>query len=62
MRGKLYDIGILHGNALEEAKVVFDQFRAMDSVRDMFLEQISPVLAVHTGPGLVGLVLSEVVE
>lgn len=62
MRGKLYDIGILHGNAPEEAKEVFGQFRAMANVRDMFLEQISPVLAVHTGPGLVGVVLSEVVE
>lgn len=62
MRSGLYDIGILHGNAPEEAKEVFDQFRAMSNVRDMLLEQISPVLAVHTGPGLVGLVLSEVAE
>lgn len=62
MKEKLYDIGILHGNAPEEAQDVYDQFRAMTNVRDMFLEQISPVLAVHTGPGLVGLVLSEVAE
>lgn len=62
MRGKLYDVGILHGNAPEEAQDVFDQFRAMGNVRDMLFEQISPVLAVHTGPGLVGLVISEVVE
>lgn len=62
MKGKLYDIGILHGNAPEEAKEVFDQFRGLGNVREMLLEQISPVLAVHTGPGLVGLVISEVVD
>lgn len=62
MTGKLYDVGILHGNAEEEARGIFDQFRALGNVRDMLLEQISPVLAVHTGPGLVGFVLSEVVE
>ncbi len=62
MQGKLYDIGILHGNALAEAKEIFEQFRVLGNVREMVLEQISPVLAVHTGPGLVGLVISEVVE
>lgn len=62
MPGKLYDVGILHGDAMEEAKEVFNQFRELDNVRNMILEQISPVLAVHTGPGLVGLVLSEVVD
>ncbi len=62
MHGKRYDVGILHGNAPDDAKPVFDQFRAMKNVRDMFMEQISPVLAVHTGPGLVGVILSEVAE
>lgn len=62
MKGKCYDVGILHGNAPEEAKGIYDQVRALANVRDMLCEQISPVLAVHTGPGLVGLVISEVVE
>lgn len=62
MKGKLYDVGIMHGNALEEAREIYDQFKAMSNVREMLLEQISPVLAVHTGPGLVGLIISEVVE
>lgn len=62
MLDKRYDVAIVHGNAPEEAKEIYDQFRAMKNVRDMFFDQISPVLAVHTGPGLVGLILSEVVE
>lgn len=62
MKNKRHDIGILHGDSLEEAKELFDQFRVLENVRDMILESISPVLAVHTGPGLVGLVISEVVE
>lgn len=62
MQGRRYDIAIVHGNAPEEARTVFDQFRAMANVREMFFDQISPVLAVHTGPGLVGMILSEVAE
>lgn len=62
MAGRRFDVGILHGNAPDEAQVIYDQFRKLGNVRDVLFEQISPVLAVHTGPGLVGMVLSEVVE
>lgn len=52
------DIGILHGDAPEEAQEIVDKFKALDHVKTIIVEQISPVLAVHTGPGLVGIVVS----
>lgn len=62
IKGKIFDVAIVHGDALEEAREIYDQFKALENVREMYLEPISPVLAVHTGPGLVGMIVSEVME
>lgn len=62
IKGKIFDVAIVHGDALEEAQEIYDQFKALENVREMYLEPISPVLAVHTGPGLVGMIVSEVME
>ncbi|MBE6067646.1 MAG: DegV family protein [Clostridium lundense] len=54
---KLY---IMHGDALEESKKVYDIISTHENVVEGFFGgQISPVAGVHSGPGLVGLILIE---
>ncbi|WP_097027384.1 DegV family protein [Clostridium peptidivorans] len=54
---KLY---IVHGDALEESKKVYDVISTHENVVEGFFGgQISPVAGVHSGPGLVGLILIE---
>lgn len=54
---KLY---IMHGDALEESKKVYDVISTHENVVEGFFGgQISPVAGVHSGPGLVGLILVE---
>lgn len=54
---KLY---IVHGDALEESKKVYDVISTHENVVEGFFGgQISPVAGVHSGPGLVGLILVE---
>ncbi|WP_034639677.1 DegV family protein [Desulfofalx alkaliphila] len=47
-------LALLHGNALQEAKEMVDKLNLpnIDIVR---FDQIGPVIAVHTGPGVIGL-------
>ncbi|MBV7274394.1 DegV family protein [Clostridium thailandense] len=50
----------LHGHALEDSKMAFDELSKHPNVtKAVFEGYISPVSGVHSGPGLVGLVLFE---
>ncbi len=53
--GKLADVAILQGGAKEQAKQVFDSLKNLKGLRNLHMAQISPVLGVHTGPGLFGI-------
>ena len=48
-------LAILHGGAEEEAQEIKKHFDNASNIKELTLGQISPVLVVHTGPGLVGL-------
>ncbi len=53
-----HKIYVCHGNALEESKKICDSIRNYENVEDVcFAGEISPVSGVHSGPGLVGVVL-----
>ncbi|MCK8816790.1 DegV family protein [Natroniella sulfidigena] len=47
-------IDVMHGNAADEAEDLVTKFKKLDNVKETFLGQISPVMVVHTGPGLIG--------
>lgn len=47
-------IAVLQGRAEDEARALLERVRELPNVARTFLEQISPALVVHTGPGLVG--------
>ncbi len=53
---KHYNIAIVHGDAQKAADEVIQQMKEQLPGMEVFVEgQISPVLGVHTGPGLVGI-------
>lgn len=51
-------IAVAHGGAEEEAKELLDKIKELPNVVDSLLTQIGPVLVVHTGPGLIGVVIT----
>ena len=55
--GKKIDVAVLHGGAEIEAKDLLDKIKKLPYINDTFFGQISPVMGVHTGPGLVGVIV-----
>ena len=56
----LVNIAVAHGDAHDEAQGLLKRVRALKNIKETVFTQISPVLVVHTGPGLIGIVVSEV--
>lgn len=51
-------IAIVQGRAEKEAEALADKIRQMgDNIIDLYVGPVSPALVVHTGPGLLGLVI-----
>lgn len=51
-----YRVAIVHGAAEEEARAIYERAAELFShAREVYFEQISPALVVHTGPGLIGI-------
>jgi len=57
--GKKYCLDIMNAAAPEEAQNLSDKFKDIPSITDIFIGEISPVMVVHAGPGLLGLTLTE---
>lgn len=47
-------VTVLHGRFAEKADILADEFKQKLNVAKMEVQRISPVLGVHTGPGIVG--------
>ena len=62
IQNRRVSIGVLHGNAIEEAMELVHQFKSMSNVKEVLVEQLCSSLAVHTGPGLLGVVVAEAYE
>lgn len=60
-RGKAR-VGYLHAGALQEAEKVRDLVEAKVQVVESMFGELSPALAVHTGPGMTGLCYYKVEE
>lgn len=59
-RDRLVNIAVAHGDAFEEAQNLLKKVKALNNIKETVFTQISPVLVVHTGPGLIGIIISEV--
>jgi len=47
-------VTVLHGRFAEKADLLANEFNQKLNVAKMEMQRISPVLGVHTGPGIVG--------
>ena len=56
------NLSVVHGDALKEAEELAERLEKVEGVASIIVDQISPVLAVHTGPGLVGFNISNIIE
>jgi len=56
-----YNVAIVHGGAEQEARNLWQKARELPNIKDLLFNQISPVMGVHTGPGLVGIIISPVI-
>lgn len=56
----LLNIAVAHGDAYEESQGLLKKVKELKNIKETVFTQISPVLVVHTGPGLIGIVVSEV--
>lgn len=52
-------LSVVHGNAKEDAQKLLDRLKTILDVKEGFIAQVSPALAIHTGPGLLGIIASE---
>ncbi|WP_461207159.1 DegV family protein [Clostridium sp. DL1XJH146] len=52
-------IWIMHGGAEAEGKLLFEKMKTLQNITSLNFGQISPVLGVHTGPGLIGFIIAE---
>lgn len=56
--GGLDRVAVMHGDAKEEAMELLERVKKLPGTKRLVFGQISPVLVVHTGPGLVGAVMT----
>lgn len=60
---KACNIAIVHGYAKEEAQYIKETLiQKLKGIKEIFEGQISPVLGVHTGPGLIGICVQLIKE
>jgi len=50
------DLSVVHGQALEDAQTLLEKLKQVLNIRNCVIRPVSPVLAIHTGPGLLGVV------
>jgi DegV family protein with EDD domain len=55
-----FNLAVLHGGAEIEGEKMFAKLSKLPNVREIIFSDISPVLGVHTGPGLLALCFHEV--
>ena len=53
-------LSVVHGQALEEAQTLMERLKRTLNIVDSFISPVSPVLAIHTGRGLLGIVAHRV--
>lgn len=56
-QGRKVRVAIVHGNAEEEAHSLLETFCQRLEVVSGFVSPVSPALAIHTGPGLLGAIV-----
>lgn len=55
-----FNLAVMHGGAREEGERIANIFGKLPNLKELIFSDISPVLGVHTGPGLLALCFYEV--
>ncbi len=50
-------VAVMHGSLESDSAVLLDYVKNIPNIKEIYSGQISPVLSVHTGAGLIGVVL-----
>lgn len=59
---KKIDLSIVHGQAPEDAKTLLEKLQQVLNVASSIIAPVSPVLAIHSGRGLLGIIAHTVEE
>lgn len=54
------NLAVVHGGAAGEHRGLLEKLRSLPNINELIASDISPVLGVHTGPGLLGVCFYEV--
>jgi len=54
VKGQALHVAVMHADALETATAFKERIAARFDCREIFITEFTPVMGVHTGPGLVG--------
>ncbi len=50
----LLHVAVMHADALEQAKLLREQISSRFNCAELFITEFTPVMGVHTGPGVIG--------
>jgi DegV family protein with EDD domain len=53
-KGQALHVAVMHADALEQAESFKNRISAQFECREIFITEFTPVMGVHTGPGLIG--------
>ena len=53
------NLTVVHGQALEDAQGLMEKLKKTLNIATSFIRPVSPVLAIHTGPGLLGIIANK---
>ncbi len=53
-RGQPLHVAVMHANALDKAEVLRNRISSQFDCAELFITEFTPVMGVHTGPGLFG--------
>jgi len=53
-KGKAIHVAVMHANVLEKAKMLEEQIISRFNCAEIFITEFTPVMGVHTGPGVIG--------
>lgn len=54
------NVAVMHGGAEEDTKDIIEKFKKLPNIKEIYSGQVGPVIGVHTGPGLIGICISDV--
>lgn len=54
------NLSVVHGQAYEDAQALMEKLKQSLNIATSMIRPVSPVLAIHTGPGLLGIVANRV--